>query len=134
MKRVKVPGKRMNEAPIFSAPSRAAEAFNNSTSEMGPTASNFVLDFDNSPKSRWNLKATQIFIQQFLRTYPGADRDAVERAFATHLVYLKKQYKQYANRTSRRGVQDIDEDEQGRIERARDSRRRGVRQASRSLQ
>jgi hypothetical protein len=124
MRRQKAPGERSNQAPIISAPLREAEAFNDGHTDRGPVANNFLLDFHNSPRSRWNKHAASIFAAEYILYHPGIgdDTPAIRKAFMTHILTLREQFIKYSQRISAFGF----EDGQEKVDNARATRRRGV--------
>jgi len=74
------------------------QAFENGKG-IGPTAQSFRLDLASEGlASKWNACAAEIFAEAFLQEeeliVEFSDRDAIIRAFITHLTTLQKHYTQ----------------------------------------
>jgi hypothetical protein len=105
MKRKVAPG--VKSVKISSATPDMIERFNATNKHKhGPTIKNFVLDLaGRGTASPWNKRAAVIFAEHFLRLrkYTCCDEDKVYRAFMTHIVQLKTDYKNYVNGAEKSG-------------------------------
>lgn len=123
-----------NPAPIISAtPDDVKKILANPANQaLGPQANNLILDFNHGSGggSFWNKKATAIFTRLFRQTNEQYTADQVSKAFRTHILQLKNQYKNYnkflANSATRGDQADVMSAHEDEIYNARKSRRRNV--------
>jgi hypothetical protein len=123
MNRKRIPG--LNIATICSATSEMVQRFSRTQNKKhGPTINDFRLDFTGSGlASAWNKHAAVLFSEHFLslNKYSCRDEDLIRKAFMTHLIQLKVQYKNFVN-----GQEKDAESLEREMQNARVARRRNV--------
>jgi hypothetical protein len=97
---------------------------------IGPTAQSFRLDLASAGlASKWNARAAEIFAEAFLQEEElmteFSDRDAIIRAFITHITTLQKHYTQPIRRAKMTEAERNGQRDKEKLK-ARDQRKRGV--------
>ena len=96
---MKLMGKPPKDNPLKPPPSlEELENFDDTDPNSGPTVDDFCINYHGGAKDRWNIAATNIFVEDFLRSTWGAtysNEKKVEKAFQSHLRSLKKKYKNW---------------------------------------
>lgn len=102
--------------------------------KSGPTVNNWLLQLDGpSSATPWNKRALDIFVEEFLRRYPGSrtDESIIRKAASRHLGTLRKKYRaELAEHESIDSEAEQVEREATKIK-ARKARRRNVRATAR---
>ena len=123
MKRVESPGQKIDT--ITSATQEMVDRFTRTHRRRhGPSIDDFRLDLDSKGlASAWNKHAAVIFSDYFLSLgkYTCSDKGLIRKAFMTHLIQLKMQYKKFVN-----GQAQDAEDYERDMRNARLARRRNV--------